>query len=61
MSQAKELIFMLKSLDEVGLKKGWGREELEAAKQKAIQDYYHLEQSIHHKNHHHVRRDLDAI
>tara|TARA_R100001530_G_C4174918_1_gene117734 strand:+ start:314 stop:499 length:186 start_codon:yes stop_codon:yes gene_type:complete len=61
MSQAKELIFLLKSIDEVGLKSNWDREKLESVKQDAIKDYYNQEQKIHNTNTHHVRRDLDAL
>ena len=59
MSQATELIKMLKYLDGESIKYKWTREKLETMKEKAIWDYYHMEQSIHDKNHHHIRRDLD--
>ena len=61
MSQARELIKRLKQLDAVGLKRNWTREQLEDAKDRAIIDYQHQENSIHHKDHHHVRRDLDTL
>ena len=61
MSQARELIKRLKELDAVGIKRNWNREQLETAKESAIIDYQHQEHSIHHKDHHHVRRDLDTL
>ena len=61
MSQARELIKRLKELDAVGIKRNWNRDQLETAKERAIIDYQHQEHSIHYKDHHHVRRDLDAL
>lgn len=59
MGQAEELIFLLKSIDEVGIKKNWGKEKLEQVKQDAIWDYYNTEQKIHNTDTHHQRRDLN--
>jgi|TARA_R100000458_G_C8147393_1_gene156326 hypothetical protein len=61
MSQARELIQRLKKLDAVGIKRNWSKQQLEDAKERAIIDYQHQEHSIHHKDHHHVRRDLDTL
>ena len=42
MGQAEELIFILKSIDEIGIKQGWNQARLESAKQPAIWDYYNV-------------------
>lgn len=59
MSQAKDLIFLLKSIDEIGFKQKWGREKLEQAKEDAIRNYYNLEQKIHNTDSHHKRAELN--
>ena len=59
MGQAEELIFLMKSIDEVGIKKNWGREKLEQVKQDAIRDYYNIEQKIHNTDSHHQRGNLN--
>jgi hypothetical protein len=59
MSQAKDLIFLLKSIDEIGFKQKWNREKLERTKEDAIRDYYNLEQKIHNTDSHHIRNDLN--
>ena len=59
MGQAEELIFILKSIDEIGIKQGWNQARLESAKQTAIWDYYNVEQKIHNTNKHHQRHNLN--
>tara|TARA_R100000781_G_scaffold3437_2_gene4829 strand:- start:1498 stop:1701 length:204 start_codon:yes stop_codon:yes gene_type:complete len=59
MGQAEELIFLMKSIDEVGIKSNWDREKLEQVKQDAIRDYYNLEQKIHNTDSHHQRGKLN--
>ena len=59
MGQAEELIFLMKSIDEIGIKQNWNREKLEQTKQEAIWNYYHTEQKINNTNKHHQRHNLN--
>tara|TARA_B100000427_G_scaffold154995_1_gene128912 strand:+ start:1833 stop:2063 length:231 start_codon:yes stop_codon:yes gene_type:complete len=59
MGQAEELIFLLKSIDAIGIKQNWNKEKLEHTKQEAIWEYYHAEQKIHNTDKHHQRGNLN--